>query len=66
MDITKGLLNFADAINALSWAEMVKISEFLASEVPHLIKSEKLDRDGMAQVLFDIAVDIEANLNKEQ
>ncbi|UWQ59982.1 hypothetical protein K3722_07580 [Leisingera caerulea] len=53
------LQNLSEAIRALTWAEMVRFSEAVVSEVPHLQKSESLDRDGMARTLVDIAMDID-------
>lgn len=56
---TRGLRKLADAIGTLTWAEMADFAEIIASEVPHLAKSEKLDRDGVAQMLFEFAREIE-------
>jgi len=42
----------------MPWSEMARVAEYLVSEIPHLRKAEKLDRDGMAQVLSDMAGDI--------
>lgn len=53
-----GLVSLAEALRSLTWSEMVKVSEYLAGEYPHLVKSDSLDRDGMAQVLNDMADDI--------
>lgn len=64
--MSEPLVNFAGSIRALSWADMVKISEYICDQVPDLIKSEKLDRDGMAHALVDMAVDIETEAQKEQ
>ena len=64
--MSEPLVNFAGSIRALSWADMVKISEYICDQVPDLIKSEKLDRDGMAHALVDMAVDIETEAQKER
>ena len=60
-----GLVKLSGTIKELTWAEMVKVSGYLASEYPHLIKSDQLDRDGMAAVLVDMADDILKDLNTE-
>lgn len=59
------LVALAEAIRALSWSEMVKISEHIANEVPHLAKSERMDRDGVAQSLAEMSDDIIAEARKE-
>ena len=59
---------FANAVLKLNWSTMVKISEHIASEIPHLIKSESLDRDGIAEVLNDMAREIlkeKSHIDKE-
>lgn len=58
-DISVGLLSFAQAIRKMTWAEMVQISEHISAEVQHMIKSERLDRDGVASVLVELATDID-------
>lgn len=52
------MLKFAKAIRAMTWRELSKISEHLAAQYAPLKDSDKLDRDGVAQVLHDMAGEI--------
>ena len=52
------LIALASALSAMPWADMVKASEHIVDSFGHLRKSDSLDRDGMAQVLSDLAQEI--------
>ena len=56
--LSKGLIDFAKAIQALSWWELAKVSEYLASDFPHLVKSDRMDRDGIAELLHEMSASI--------
>lgn len=56
----------ARAIQRLTWANMVRISEHIANEIPHLQKSERLDRDGIAQIIHEMATDILSEAKREK
>jgi len=65
--MNRNMMNFAEAVNDLTWSEMVKISEYIAKSVTHHWKSEEpVDRDSVAVILTDVADDIqkEAELQK--
>lgn len=55
---TPALKKVADALLELPWADMTKLAEAVLDEIPHLRKSDKLDRDGIAQSLNDLAGEI--------
>lgn len=48
----------ADALRKLPWADMARIAEHIADQYEHLRKADRLDRDGVAQVLVEMADDI--------
>ena len=52
------LVYFAQNIKSLSWRDMVKISEHIATVAKVLEKDNYLDRDGVAQALSDMADEI--------
>ncbi len=52
------LVSLAISLRALPWAEMAQIAEHIAGEYEHLRKADKVDRDGVAQVLADMADEI--------
>jgi hypothetical protein len=59
--------NLADALRELSWAEMVKVSGYLSDQVSHHLKNhEPVDRDSVAQILTDVAVDIAREIEVEK
>lgn len=52
------LRKLAKAIRAMTWRDLTKVSEHLAAQYVPLKNSDKLDRDGMAEVLHDMASEI--------
>lgn len=63
----RNLENLADALNELSWADMVKISEHISDQVTHHWKNEEpVDRDSVAQILSDMASEITREADQER
>lgn len=61
--VDQGLVDFAKVIKGMTWAEMARVSEHIVGEYQQLIKSDRLDRDGVAQSLVEMAKDIEKEIN---
>ena len=56
----------ATALRALTWQEMVMVSEYLSDNVLHKIKHEEtIDRDSTAELLIDLANDINREAEAE-
>ena len=56
----------ATALRALTWQEMVMVSEYLSDNVQHKIQhKEPIDRDSTAELLIDLANDINREAEAE-
>ena len=65
--MNRNMQNLADALQELSWAEMVKVSGYVSDQVSHHWKNdEPVDRDSVAQILTDVAVDIAREIEVEK
>ncbi len=58
MDGKQHLTNVAVSLRNLPWAEMANIAQHIVDQIDPLRKSDALDRDGMAEVLSDMASEI--------
>jgi hypothetical protein len=56
----------AHEIRKLPWADMARIAQHLAEQYEHLLKAERLDRDGVAQVLSELADEILADAERQR